>query len=318
MQNMNSMENNKDKLSSTLKIKPHINLTLLNCDLEWQLSLSYTYDKVIAAPPTLHTQDYYELIFHIKSGRAFYIDGTLLHAGYGDILVFPPDKPHKSVDITEKPYERYYLFVNPELLNYLPDGERIRSLWSDDRPNLIKPDDGTKTMILNGLSPLKSICNSRDEPCECDDQDTLMELRIHTMRIFSELIKYRPEAPQDETKLPPVLDGILNFIEKNFASIVSVKEIAEKFGISVSYMTRLFNSWLDTSPYKYIRSVRLIESKKLLKQGASVTEACFASGFGDCSHFIELFKSEVGMTPGEWATSSRETGQMLQLRKSGT
>lgn len=29
MQNMNSMENNKDKLSSTLKIKPHINLLSL-------------------------------------------------------------------------------------------------------------------------------------------------------------------------------------------------------------------------------------------------------------------------------------------------
>lgn len=292
----------RDFLTASLKQKPHIKLNLVNCDLDWQLALSYTYDKVIPAPPHLHTQDYYEIIIHLKSGRAFYVDGTILHAGFGDLLLFPPDKAHKSIDITESPYERYYIFMNPALLGYLPDGELIKSIWSSDRPNLVKFDEPTRAMLLKGLAPLKDICKSRNKPCECSDNEILMNLRIHTLRIFSELVKKPTEPPPSETKIPPMLDGILKYIEKNYAAINSIGELAEHFGISDSYMSRLFRDWLDTSPYKYIRSVRLIEAKKLLRQGANVTEACFASGFGDCSHFIELFKSELGVTPGEWKT----------------
>ncbi|MBP3591363.1 MAG: AraC family transcriptional regulator [Clostridia bacterium] len=36
---------------------------------------------------------------------------------------------------------------------------------------------------------------------------------------------------------------------------------------------------------------------ELLKKDASVTEACTAAGFSDCSHFIVLFKKKFGETP---------------------
>ena len=42
---------------------------------------------------------------------------------------------------------------------------------------------------------------------------------------------------------------------------------------------------------------RLGLAMELLKNGSSVTDACFNSGFFDCSKFISFFKKNVGMTP---------------------
>ena len=41
-------------------------------------------------------------------------------------------------------------------------------------------------------------------------------------------------------------------------------------------------------------------AKRILEQGASVTEACYESGFNDCSYFIKCFRKSVGFTPYQY------------------
>ena len=65
----------------------------------------------------------------------------------------------------------------------------------------------------------------------------------------------------------------------------------------VAYLSRLFKQYVGTSVYNYITVTRIANAQKLLKNGATVTEACFCSGFEDCSNFIRTFKKLTGETP---------------------
>ena len=290
---------------NALVSKNYTKLDLVNVDLDWQCVLSYTYDEELKSPPNLHTQDYFEMILHIRSGRAFFIKDTRLRPAYGDVLLFPPELPHKGIDIAESAFERYYMYLNPAVVGYLPDGDLISGLFRPESPNLIRFGEEVRDEMISGFEPLRGICRVRGKNNTCADREILFSLRLHALKFLYELIRHKNNNCDGGTiTLPPMLESIIGYMAVNFASIGSINELAERFRISESYMSRLFREWLRTTPYKHLRAIRMIEAKKLLRQGASVTEACFGSGFGDCSHFIGQFKEEFGITPGEWKERS--------------
>jgi AraC-like DNA-binding protein len=58
---------------------------------------------------------------------------------------------------------------------------------------------------------------------------------------------------------------------------------------------------MGVSPYGYLLRRRLEAAGKLLKDGASVTEACFAVGFNNLSHFTRSFRRHFGVEPSGFA-----------------
>ena len=72
---------------------------------------------------------------------------------------------------------------------------------------------------------------------------------------------------------------------------------AKKFGISCSYLSRVFKKYMGMNYTDYLTALRISRAKNLLNAGATVTEACYECGFSDCSHFSAVFKAQVGVTP---------------------
>ena len=92
------------------------------------------------------------------------------------------------------------------------------------------------------------------------------------------------------------------FIEKKFASPVTIEDIAKNADISVSSCLRLFRNVLGTTPIKYLihyRLQRIAEEFDHL-QGATIGEIAFSHGFSDATYFDRCFKKEYGMTPTEY------------------
>ncbi|MBO5852087.1 MAG: AraC family transcriptional regulator [Clostridia bacterium] len=93
------------------------------------------------------------------------------------------------------------------------------------------------------------------------------------------------------------LGEILAYIDAYYLTTTGSKEIAKRFFISESTLNRNFKKYAGITVGKLIEYKRLSHAEKLLKQGASVTEACYSSGFLDCSRFIMRFKQKFGVTP---------------------
>lgn len=54
------------------------------------------------------------------------------------------------------------------------------------------------------------------------------------------------------------------------------------------------------TPYRYLLSIRIDEAKKLLAKQQSLSEVALMTNFSDQSHFSNVFKSFIGLTPKQY------------------
>lgn len=88
-------------------------------------------------------------------------------------------------------------------------------------------------------------------------------------------------------------------ITKNFSkSPPSIKEMAEKAGMSVTKFKILFRETFGDSPHQYIIDKKLFFAKELLQTGQySITEVSYKIGFNYPFGFTRLFKSKFQFPP---------------------
>ncbi len=117
---------------------------------------------------------------------------------------------------------------------------------------------------------------------------------------FFRLIRLLELASVDKShcdSIAPDVVGALSYIDENFDSPITVKELAENVHVSVNTLERHFKEAINYSPSEYIKRKRLARAASLLHSGATVMQACNESGFSDYSGFITLFKKNYGVTP---------------------
>lgn len=95
--------------------------------------------------------------------------------------------------------------------------------------------------------------------------------------------------------------SIKNIMENNFIKNLTLQEFARLCARSLSAFKVEFKAIYHTTPGKWLRKKRLEYSRYLLETtDSSIDEVCFSSGFENSSHFIRVFKSEYGLTPGQF------------------
>jgi AraC-like DNA-binding protein len=77
--------------------------------------------------------------------------------------------------------------------------------------------------------------------------------------------------------------------------------MAVEAGMRLYHFARVFRELEGRPPHAYLRDRRLAEAEARLRAGASVTETCFAVGFGSLSHFVTTFRRHRGLRPSEVA-----------------
>lgn len=96
------------------------------------------------------------------------------------------------------------------------------------------------------------------------------------------------------------------YVQEHIAEKLTVAVVAERIGVSASYLTALFHKHLAFSPGEYIRRIKLGRSKQLIREGRmNFTEISESLQYSTVHHFSRQFKQMFGMTPTEYAKSVR-------------
>ena len=93
--------------------------------------------------------------------------------------------------------------------------------------------------------------------------------------------------------------------EKVGRRVVCYEDIEHLSKLSCMSRTKFFNEFkqvIGSSPRHFLFQLRLKKAAELLKKDHSVTEACFATGYLNTSHFSRSFKKHFGMNPTEYKT----------------
>ena len=96
------------------------------------------------------------------------------------------------------------------------------------------------------------------------------------------------------------------YIYTHIREKLSVPIVAQRVGVSPSYLTALFHQNLQISPGEYIRRIKLQESKQMIRENSmNFTEIAAALQYSTVHHFSRQFKEKFGITPSEYARSVR-------------
>ncbi len=94
------------------------------------------------------------------------------------------------------------------------------------------------------------------------------------------------------------LQGIIDYINNNYKSKLTLKDIAENENLNYSYLSQFIRNSLGISFQEYLNKVRLEEALSLLiNTNESITDISNSSGFSNIGALNNLFKKEYGTTP---------------------
>lgn len=106
-----------------------------------------------------------------------------------------------------------------------------------------------------------------------------------------------PESYYDSEKLKG-LKPVLEYIEQNYTTYVSLEEISKSTGIDKYRLCRQFKAATGSTIVSYINFLRLSKaSSMLLNTDKTIGEICFDSGFSTIQYFNKTFKNFYNCTP---------------------
>ena len=113
----------------------------------------------------------------------------------------------------------------------------------------------------------------------------------------------QPKARRDYKRILQ-LKQVVEFIEKNYASPLTLGELSDSVSMSPKYFCRFFSEMTHQTPMDYLNRQRIEQAcYQLSTTDDSITDIAYRNGFNDLSYFIRTFKKYKGTTPGKYKKS---------------
>ncbi len=94
------------------------------------------------------------------------------------------------------------------------------------------------------------------------------------------------------------------YMKEHLSRHETLKELSDRFDISLTTMKTCFKSVYGCSVYAYMKSYRMQAAMLLLRDTAdSITEIAAKMGYDNPSKFSETFKKEFGQLPSDFRKS---------------
>jgi AraC family transcriptional regulator len=125
-------------------------------------------------------------------------------------------------------------------------------------------------------------------------------IAVHLARHHSS--QSRPvNIPKIQTMGSARMRRVIEYIEENLDSDLTLEAMAAEVDISPIYLARAFKAAVGQSPHRYVLSRRVERAKELLRNTEMpVVDVALSSGFSSQSHLSYWFQRSVGVSPGAY------------------
>ena len=174
----------------------------------------------------------------------------------------------------------------------------VPSNYADDFDNLtqnqtLQPILSDKEFNKNNILPLiKKMF---------DERETMPHLvqKGYINIIFGSLFNHYPSQPLTFEGNMELLVSVLQYIDQNYYSPLSLDSLATTFGYSKYHFSKLFNKYVGENINNYINMVRLQHFTRLLKKDehAHIATLAFDCGFDSLTTFYRYYNKLYDNTP---------------------
>ena len=242
-----------------------------------------------------HAHDFLELYLFLDGSVAYYIEDRVYDLCPGDLLIIPPGKMHRPVIANEHAaYERMVLWVDLKYLTALDTPEKdlqkmLETVGEKGHCVSLRGDE-----LVYAATLFSQIVALSQNKCP-----SVLINSANRMYIWSVLEAYsRMESA--ERGEPEVIPKVIRFLTEHFSEPVTLDDIAARFFISKSYLSRHFKEYTNATVYAYIMALRITHARKMIRDGVPAVEAGRECGFSDYSTFYKAFKAQTGMSPQQF------------------
>lgn len=228
------------------------------------------------------SHDFWEIVYVDDGELEVTEDGNVYNLGEGDIIFHAPMEFHRL---------RSYGGTAPNVTN-LSFGA-----MGEYPPELLS---GVFHLDESGRKEFLQISRCVREWMESQEEGSFYGKEIAS-RLISFMFRlsrtYLPQPKKISAERVHTYKRLVEIMNEEVYSNISISELAERMFMSVSYVKVLFSRYAGVSPKAYYTNLRLNEAKKLLAEGKNVYEIAERMNFSTPGYFSVFFKKHTGMTP---------------------
>ncbi len=214
-------------------------------------------------------------IFYLSSGECTsFIDHNIYKFGKGDLVIVPSGCLHRTTYNGKGMHERIVISFRNEATEWKRRDYVValldKLLFENDSPDELSP-----AFIKVGLIELLLFIIR----CKNYEENVIKEIDVDN-RIIQEVVTY---------------------IYEHYADNLSLENVAEKFNLSRSYLSKKFKTATGFGFKEYIINVRIQNAcRLLLETNRSITDIAFECGFNDSNYFGDAFRKAKGISPHKY------------------
>lgn len=212
-------------------------------------------------------------IYYVLGGEAYYkFQRRIVRFEPGKLYIFPILYPYSMWQNPENPLDVLWFHVET-------DAQLCTEVAELDLGN-----DNTMRHLLEAMRTLSN---------DVIHYAKLLKVFEIFMMLLSEQMQIHPYPGKQMYK-------VLDYINENIKSELSVKALADHIGMERSYFSRKFKSIFNMTPNQYITAKRMKVAANELMSGASVYHSAKAAGYTDEKAFSRAFKRYMEISPGRY------------------
>ena len=246
-----------------------------------------------------HFHETYELYVLLEGERYYFIDQETYLVKAGDVVLIRPNQIHRTSTAGEPAHDRILLQIEEACLLPLLEECRIHTLGELFRSgaSVIRVCAEDQKLVKRLLEEMEGELSVRREYGEMILRLLLIQLLILLSRCQQKEEWYQEPEPVRTWKHKKVHE-VARYLMKNPETPESLPQLAARFCISKSYLSRIFREVTSFTVNEYKNISRIKKSQELLLcTDCSVTEIAGILGYDTVTYYERVFKRYTGTTP---------------------
>jgi len=252
-------------------------------------------------PDKWSNHNLFQIIFMDSGDGILETENNSVSMRPGSMVFLYPNEKYHFIKFSEK--------VNILLIQFFPDilslgkktnpaKEDLYKIPFEKRTNIYVYDDENSVLSESFLSLYKEVGHFRSK--------SEIVFRAHCLNIISWLISKQDgftliSESQNQYKHDDTVKEIINYINEHYTESLQLAELALKYSVSYSHLSRKFKKITGTSFNRYINYKRTTHANYLLMTtNYSIRKISMLLGYCRRSHFTEEYTKRYKITPFEF------------------
>ena len=244
-----------------------------------------------------HYHDFHKVLLFLNGNVGYAVEGRTYDLRPGDIVLIPAGEIHRPVIRDAAPYERIILYLAPDFLApQRQDGFDLNLIFqavATTASNLFAVPAPLRYTFNLYIRQLKDAVVPDAYAAPLFQKAAVLSFLVWLNRIQKDgSLCCRAAAASNQLILT-----MLDDINRHLTADLSIDGLADRYHLSRSYLMHLFKAETGFTVHHYITEKRLFLARQQIRDGAGVTQACFACGFSDYTSFYRAFTARFGVPP---------------------